>query len=79
MTKLVVTSCNFVNTPKKKNGGNKKCIEAKGKVLPVCSMRALGGLEVWLLSFLTLALDGDEWSTVHPNCFTPGERAPDTH
>jgi hypothetical protein len=29
--------------------------------------------------FLTLALDGSEWSTSRPACFTPRERAPGTH
>jgi hypothetical protein len=28
---------------------------------------------------LTLALDRGEWSASHPSCFTPRERAPDTH
>jgi hypothetical protein len=31
----------------------------------------LGGAEVLLHSFLTSALDGDEWLTSHPDCFTP--------
>jgi hypothetical protein len=30
-------------------------------------------------SCLTLALDGDEWSILHPSDFTPGETAPSTH
>jgi hypothetical protein len=30
-------------------------------------------------AFLTLALDGDEWSASHPEHFTPKERAPSTH
>jgi hypothetical protein len=29
--------------------------------------------------FLTLVLDGDEWSASHPSYFTSGERATDTH
>jgi len=28
---------------------------------------------------LTLALDGGEWTALHPSCFTPKERAPGTH
>jgi hypothetical protein len=28
---------------------------------------------------LTLALDGGKWSASCPGCFTPRERAPDTH
>jgi hypothetical protein len=41
--------------------------------------RNIGGVEVWLHAFLTLALDGSEWSTSHPTCFTSMERAPNTH
>jgi hypothetical protein len=29
--------------------------------------------------FVTLALDGGEWSPSGPGRFTPGENAPDTH
>jgi len=29
-----------------------------------------GGVEVEFHSFLTSALDGDEWSVSHPGCFT---------
>jgi hypothetical protein len=29
--------------------------------------------------FLTLALDGGEWSVSRPGRFTPGERAPNAH
>jgi hypothetical protein len=32
-----------------------------------------------LHAFLTLALDGDEWSASRPSSFTHRERAPDTH
>jgi hypothetical protein len=34
------------------------------------------GVEVQLHSFLTLALDGGEWSAPHTDCFTPEGRAP---
>ena len=34
------------------------------------------GVKVQLHSFLTFALDGSEWSTSCPSCFTPGERTP---
>jgi hypothetical protein len=34
-----------------------------------------GGVEVWLHTFLTSALDGGLWSTSHPGRFTPEERA----
>jgi hypothetical protein len=30
-------------------------------------------------AFFTSALDGSEWSTSRPGCFTPCERAPVTH
>jgi hypothetical protein len=32
-----------------------------------------------LLAFLSLALDGGEWSDSHPDRFIPRERAPGTH
>jgi len=31
----------------------------------------VAGVEVWLHSFLTLALDGDEWSPPRPDRFIP--------
>jgi hypothetical protein len=42
-------------------------------------MKAYWGMEVYLHSFLTLALDGDEWSASRPCRFTPGVGAPGTH
>jgi hypothetical protein len=36
-------------------------------------------VEVQLHAFLTLALDGGEWSASHSSRFTPRERAPGTH
>jgi hypothetical protein len=42
-------------------------------------MKAYWGVEVYLEAFLTLALDGGEWSASHPGRFTPRERAPGTH
>jgi len=38
-----------------------------------------GGVEILLHAWLTLALDGHEWSVSCPSCFTPRERAPSTH
>jgi len=32
-------------------------------------MRHIGGTEVWLHSFLNMALDGGEWSTAPPTYF----------
>jgi hypothetical protein len=38
----------------------------------------MGGGDIdWL--FLTLTLDGSEWSVSCPGHFTPGERTPGTH
>jgi hypothetical protein len=39
-------------------------------------MRERGGIAP---TFLTLALDGDEWSASRPGLFTSGEIAPDTN
>jgi hypothetical protein len=39
-------------------------------------MKAYGGVDVQLLSLLTFAQDGDEWSTSCPNRLTRGEKAP---
>jgi hypothetical protein len=36
-------------------------------------------VDVYLQAFLTLALDGGEWSASRPGRFTPRERAPGTH
>jgi len=36
-------------------------------------------VEIELLAFLTLALDGGEWSTSCPDCFIPRETTPNTH
>jgi len=53
---------------------------AKKVKVSLCFNGALcheGILEEWRYSspFLTLALDGGEWSASHPSCFTPRERA----
>jgi len=39
-------------------------------------MKAYGGVEVQLHSFLTSALDGGEWSTSRPSRFIPGKEPP---
>jgi len=36
-------------------------------------LRHTRGVEVWLHSFSTLALDTGEWFTSHPSCLTPGK------
>jgi hypothetical protein len=35
------------------------------------AMKAYWGVEVWLPAFLTLALEGGEWSASRPGLFTP--------
>jgi hypothetical protein len=42
-------------------------------------MKMSGGVDVQIHIFLTSALVGGEWSTSHPGCFTPKQRAPGTH
>jgi hypothetical protein len=42
-------------------------------------MKAYWVLEVNLPSFLTLALDGGEWSDSRSDRFSSRKRAPDTH
>jgi hypothetical protein len=39
-------------------------------------MKIYGGTEAWVHAFLTLALEGGEWSVSLPGYFTPEERAP---
>jgi hypothetical protein len=41
-------------------------------------MKTYGGVGVWLHAFLTLGLDGGEWSVSRPCCFNAGAKAPDT-
>lgn len=45
----------------------------------LCAMKVCGGMEVYLHSFLILAVDGSVWSTSSPICFTLGKRAHKTH
>jgi hypothetical protein len=51
-------------------------VRKKGKVRPVYVTKAYGEVDVSLHSFLTLALDGDEYLASHPRGLTPRERAP---
>jgi len=41
--------------------------------VPVHAMKVIGGIEVYLHSSLTSALDGGEWLTPCPGCFSPGK------
>jgi hypothetical protein len=50
-----------------------------GKVVPLHATKGYGEGQVQLQSFLTSALDGTEWSTSLPSCFTPTKRTPDTN
>jgi len=48
---------------------------SKGKVKVVfVPWRRIGGVEIYLYTFLTSALDGGEWSDSHPDCFILRER-----
>jgi hypothetical protein len=42
-------------------------------------MKMYGGVGIYIHVFLTLALDGVEWSASRSGRFTPGERARNTH
>jgi hypothetical protein len=42
-------------------------------------MKAYGGVDVYILIFMTSILAGGEWSVSRPGRFTPWERAPGTH
>lgn len=50
----------------------------KGKFVPLYAMQTLGGVEVWLHSFLILLLSGGEWSPSRSSRFSAGERCPGT-
>jgi hypothetical protein len=39
-------------------------------------MKTYGGVDVWLHEFLTLALDGHEWSASRSGRFTPAKEPP---
>jgi hypothetical protein len=46
------------------------------KLLPKEVMLKYSRVEAELHTFLTSALDGDEWSNSSSGCFTPRKRAP---
>jgi len=45
-------------------------VTGKGKAVPLHTTKIDGKAEVQLHSFLTLALDGSEWSASQTSCFT---------
>jgi hypothetical protein len=50
----------------------------EGASLYLHVMTMYGGMEVLIHTFLTLALDGGEWSASNTSHFTPRGRSPDT-
>jgi len=46
-----------------------------GDNVPVLAIKAYGGVEVQVRSFVTSALEGGEWLASCSNCFTAGESA----
>ena len=51
------------------------------KVVPVCVVKtySIWGVDIQFYSFLTLALDGGEWSASHHGCFISRDRDMGTH
>lgn len=47
-----------------------KYCQSTGKVIPVHTVQAYGGVEGKLHSFCTFVLEGHEWQTSCPTCFT---------
>jgi hypothetical protein len=48
-------------------------VSGKGTAVPLHFIEIRGKAEVQLHSFLTLALNGSEWSASQTSCFTPWE------
>ena len=48
----------------------------KTKFVPAHVMKAYGGVEIWLYTFLTSTLNGVEWSFSHTGHFIIGAAAP---
>jgi hypothetical protein len=60
------------------------CGKGKGmkfslRLIKYHGIKTYGGVDVWLHSFLTSALDGGEWSASLPGRFTLRKRAHDTY
>jgi hypothetical protein len=54
-------------------------IISKGAVIPAYVVNTHRTMEVYLHTFLVLALDGAEWSALCLGCFGPQGGAPGTH
>ena len=54
-------------------------VKLEGKVVPLHTMEAQWEVEVWLCSFLIMAIDGAEWSALCPSHCMPRERTHSTH
>ena len=55
-------------------------LTVSAKVVPMCSMKACGGVELkYLSSFLNMALVGAEWSYSGADRFTFGDSGPGVH
>jgi hypothetical protein len=58
------------------------CLTPQKRILLLIQRHAIktyGGVEVMLHAFLTLPLDGDDYSVLRPSRFTLQEIAPGTH
>ena len=49
------------------------------QIVPVLAMKTYERVEVELHSFLTMAVDGGEWSPPGPSRFTPEDRGQASH
>jgi hypothetical protein len=54
-------------------------VKEKYKIIPLCTVRAYGGVEEELRSLLTPALHEVDWAVSYLGCFTTGEEPLYTH